>query len=467
MKSGDFKAREFDGTTAGLASAIAYCGANGTISLYPGNASISIPTLPSGVALIAHEAAGMKFYGQSYGEFTLAGKRRNAYNVTDYVDVAAAIAAVPAGGSLYFPQACGPYIPPSNAGWTLSKAIEIYSDGEHPINGDLDQCFRFAGGATDGHKDSTIFTIAAGIDRVYLHDFFIYGSGTTPSTLGTGCGIAIDNTSGVTQYTRIERIRCENAGLSALRTLGTSPVPFLTINDFIAYASKGHGIHLEEASMLTMRGCSGNSNKLRGVSLKNCGNGVIHCDAAANGVDMASTTLDGQMVLDTCADLSVQGCNIEEFQGLTVENGLVLTASRGCVIGGNEFDCSTASAATRSIYLRGTSYGNTVLSNNHSQVEIAVEIATTADIGNIILPQAIQLASATVPGKVILPADSRNFAFLNDQPSGIADTKGLGIVLPKAGTTPHSSVLQNQLLWTDGTNVFIRLGGVTKTFTIT
>jgi hypothetical protein len=79
MRAGDFIAKEFAGTSAGLTDAITYCGSNGVITLYPGNSSITIPSLVAkpGIRIIKHEAGFATEYGQG-------GLTRPFLNVRDY-----------------------------------------------------------------------------------------------------------------------------------------------------------------------------------------------------------------------------------------------------------------------------------------------------------------------------------------------------------------------------------------------
>jgi parallel beta-helix repeat protein len=97
MRAGDFVAHPFEGNATGLDAAITYCGSNGTITLYPGNSSISIPTLPAGVMLLKYEGATVTALGG--GDL-----------VTDRTAaLQSAIDACPAGGSVMI-HGPGPYL---------------------------------------------------------------------------------------------------------------------------------------------------------------------------------------------------------------------------------------------------------------------------------------------------------------------------------------------------------------------
>jgi hypothetical protein len=390
----------------------------------------------------------------------------------DFVTPAAAIAAIPAGSKLYFPAESGPFTPPSAAGWTITQAIEIFSDGTGVPE---TKGFQYFDSAAAANKNSTIFTISP-TSHVYIRDAtFSNGVGAVSATDGTGDAIRLNNTSALSSIA-FERLNILYAGRSGIRTLSTSAVNQLTLATVQVRSCKGDGIYLEAGTPITITGCRSTNNHKSCLYLKSCGGGgkvQIEVGGTISGAGLTSTTLEGTFVLDTCADIMVHGCNVEGFTTNTVKNGLVLIASKGCVIGGNEFDNAriAANLNSRAIYIRGNSYGNTVLSNLHADVHKMVEIDSTADEGNTVFAQANQGGDANGPGTMVLPAGGRNFAFYTNISGGFNDKKGVGMLLPSMPgvTNIDSTVTQDGLLVYDSNPAAalkIRIGGVWKTVTV-
>lgn len=399
MKAGDFKAREFDGTTAGLTAAITYCGSNGHITLFPGNSSITVPALPAGVSLDVFEAGGHRRYAGSVGEFTgTGGKRRNIYNVTDYADVATAIAAVPDGAKLYFPADAGPYTPPDANGWTINKRIEMFSDSGSLFTAPTLKYFNSAGAA---NKDSRIFDLVAGAG-LYLHDIHLGNNAGTPATIGVGD--AIRHAGGtLLQDLILERVAISYAGRNAIRCEGASYLIRVTLKDCTIYGCKGDGAYLNLAAFVTMTGTTFTQNKGAGLMMVNVGNGFfLQINSESNGDDLTNVDYDAQIRLDNCNSGQIAGCNIEDFVATTVYNGIVLNACRAISVTGNEFDGVAGNG--RSIHILNGTKGCFIGPNQHSESDESVRIDSVSDTDNIVSKQHILNGT----GAIVIPAGSRN-----------------------------------------------------------
>ena len=98
IKAGDFVATEFDGSSSGLSDALAYVGANGLVTMYPGCGSISIPSVPAGVTLLKYDGGVANVYGPQR-QFTIAGASSSAViNAAEYDTIQHAIDAAPVWG---------------------------------------------------------------------------------------------------------------------------------------------------------------------------------------------------------------------------------------------------------------------------------------------------------------------------------------------------------------------------------
>lgn len=388
------------------------------------------------------------------------------YNVKDFATVAAAIAAVPAGGRLYCPAASGPYTPPDANGWTINKAIEIFSDG--PNIGE-DKGFQyFNAGNPNFTKNSCIFSLAAGA-RFYLHDTVLSNGTGTPATGGTGDAIRYTGST-LLQDFRMERVAVLYAGRHGIYFTGANYVVGFSLKECSFYGCRGDGVNIVLASFVHMHRTSFVANKGRGLFMTNVGNGFfLQINAESNGDDLVSQDYDGQVRLENCADGQVTGCNFEDFVrtlGGAVFNGLVLNACRAVVVGGNEFDGTATNG--RSIHMLNGTRGCTIMSNQHSECDEAVRIDSAAnEKGNVILPQMILNGT----GAVVMPAGGRNFAFVTNIVGGAGDSSGVGILLPSMPTVAaiDAALVRDGLLVYDSTAAVlkIRIGGVWRNVTVT
>ena len=470
MKAGDFKAREFDGTSAGLDSALAYCGSNGYISLYPGNASITIPTIAAGVVVDVHEAGLTKRYGR-YQEFSRTGKRRNIYNVLDYDDVATAITAVPDGAILYFPPAGGPYIPPDANGWTINKPITIQGDSKGTSEATQFKFYEPSGSGS--HYDSTIFKLGASANHVTFRDFGITAS-ADPASLGTGDGIRFAETATIVLLA-MENISVLRAGRNGIRIApgGGNYVVDMALRRVKVTYCKGSGIYLNQVTAGSLSQVYSSVNKLAGLDANSCLSLMMRgLTVESNGDDVTPTGYNGQAQISNCNGFSLIGGHFEDMVASGgMKRGLVVSVCRGGFVAGVLFGGSGVDGET-SIYLLDTTQNVTVAGNNHTNVDHNVEIEDNAlNTGNIILPQSSISNDATAVGKVIIPVTTRSFAYITDMTSGVANNKGVGVLFPSVATVASidAAVIQDGLLVYDSTAAAlkIRIGGAWKTVTVT
>lgn len=384
--------------------------------------------------------------------------------VTAYADVATALTEAPAGSRLYFPITGGPYTPPTTAGWTISKSLEIYSDGPGVHMQGLQ--FRPFEDVANLGKNSVIFAISDGVHDVYIHDCnMTRNSGALVATDGTGDFIRVNSTSAGCAHIRLKRIDMYYPGRNGVRTTGPGYVVGLTMEDMKVYGARGHGYSLDTCTMIGMTNVWAQSNYLYGFHLQSCANASLFLNAESNGEGNSSTGADGQVVLQG-SYVAITGGNIEDFVAFTAKNGIVMRGCLGCTIGGMQFDGDPAVGSSRGIYMTNGSIGNTILSNNYTNVQTTVEVASAAnDIGNFIAPQCVLTSNATTPGNFIMPAGHRNFAMVTNIVASVNDNKGVGILLPcmSSAAAIDASVLQEGLLFYDINDhkVKIRLAATT------
>ena len=135
QKAGDLVSK-FPGTNQGLTDAIAYCGSNGVVHIYPGGGSLTIPVAPSGVELVVHEAGVTRTYGGRRA-FNRVGKMSEPFSAYAFgavgdgvVDDTAALQAwhdaLPTnGGYLFLPP--GQYL--ISATLNFTKRVIIFGSG--------------------------------------------------------------------------------------------------------------------------------------------------------------------------------------------------------------------------------------------------------------------------------------------------------------------------------------------------
>jgi len=385
-------------------------------------------------------------------------KEGDFYNVLDFSSVAAALAAVPQDAHLYFPQRAGGYTPPDANGWTITKAITIFSDGATTSEDENFLPFKSGG----NWKDSVIFRIAdAAIGQITFRDCtFSSGSGqpTDPTGVGTGAAVKWEGTANTIGEVRFERVHILYMGGYGVyfKPTGQFCVNFI-MDGCSIYKCGRDGLHLVNCTMLGLRNTSFVRHYERMVYLEAIGNGhILSCDFSPDN-DTANMTpaWSGTLYMASCAGVTIAGCNFEEFRLANVPTALSLENCRGIVVVGNEFDNGDSVANSIGIYILSASQGNTIGSNNFSLVDIAVNLATSPGEGNIIFPPAVYAATATAKCRLVVPASHRNFIMRhNEDPStGIATSDGVGIMLPHCPGTASvgSTVAKLGLLIFDST----------------
>lgn len=364
--------------------------------------------------------------------------RRKHYNVMDFKDTAAALAAVPAGRAIYFPADGGPYTPPSAAGWDITKPVELFSDG---LNSGEDKGFQ----PYNQHKDSTIFNIkSAAVRDIYFHDLVMSSGVGFPAASGTGDHIRFTDVA--QSRIIIERCWLLYAGRSGIYFDGSDYIVGISLRDVHVYGCGGHGIFLDTCTFISMSGVGCSQNKGMGAVLRDCGSGVsiTGCNFESNGerlTDTSTATLPEMFGIAYNAQLYlantngvIYGCNIEDAASKAPtysKNSITLNNCRGTVVGGCEFDNPASVAGTIGIQLINGTYGCTILSNRISLIAASVNVnAAATEVGNVIYPQAVTASDATGPGLVVQPANTRNFVYATNAPSGVSDNKGIGLLLP-------------------------------------
>ena len=181
MKAGDFQAREFPGTPAGVNEAIAYCASNGVVQLYPGSAGIT-PTPPAGVLVIKQDSGVQTIFGGT-------GTPGSFVNALNYPTIQAAHDALPStgGGVLYIPA--GIYTPstvPAFNGLVVSK-------NNITITGDpyASTVLRFSSAQKDTHMIDLAFDSPNIDDGIMLRDFMLWGPEVPATSEEQGIGVRL------------------------------------------------------------------------------------------------------------------------------------------------------------------------------------------------------------------------------------------------------------------------------------
>jgi hypothetical protein len=380
-------------------------------------------------------------------------QRRWAYNVKDFASVADALSSIPFGRRLYFPADGGPYIPPDASGWTISKPIEIFSDG--PSCGE-DKGFQYYASGGGLNHNSTVFLLSTDAVRdVYFRDLVISNNFGTPASDGTGdairvigagqlINVKIDNCwllyagrSGFFNYGKglvglsIKHSRIQSCGGHGVFASATA---FFDIGDNSWFIGNG-GMGVALQSITSVVNISGSTFESNGARLSTAGAGT---ESSSRPNDLGPVW-NAQLYIENSHGVTIMGNNIEDAAANPTHsiNGLTLNLIKGGVVGGNLFANPTSVANSVGIQLRNGTSGCSILANQHSKVDILVQNGdAAAGFGNVIHPQAVINADATALGRVVQDVNGRDWVYVTDRTTGtnIANNKGVGLLLPNLAT---------------------------------
>jgi hypothetical protein len=393
-------------------------------------------------------------------------------NVLDFPSVAAAIAATPNGGTLYFPEAGGPYIPPTVDGWEINKSITILGD-RNGLGGGEGTGFKYFNsiGGVNGSKNSFIFKLVAGAHGVTFKNIVISnGLGKSTETDGIGCGIYF-GTDTIIQNLRLENVNVLYAGKHGIAIVGgdvgvSAYCVGLTLRNVNVYGCVSDGIRLNLVTLplfefVTTWECDG-----KGIYCVACfGLNLLtsHAEVCAKGLGYSD--YNGQIVLENCRPFNMIGCHIENVvSGPGSAIGLVLNSCGSGNISGNVFVATTEQAGTIGINIvngtRGVVIGGNHFDTFHHNVRIDNDAINT---GNTILSNASLTNTGTAPGLVTIPGVTRTMAFIQDATAGVANNKGVGLLLPNVPdhTLVDAAVIQDGLIVYNSTTdiLYLRAAG--------
>lgn len=182
--AGAFRALEYDGTPAGIASAAAACGANGKVWVFPSSGGTpTLPTLGAGVSLDLTDQGVTRTYTRSTALFTGA-LRDPVVNVKDFATFQAAHDYLPStGGTIYVPD-----------GYYNSGTIPAFGSASTPGMRITKQYVTVVGGGQlisyvrqSASKDQHAFDVQA--NNCTIRGLYISGFGNPGGGGGVGCGI--------------------------------------------------------------------------------------------------------------------------------------------------------------------------------------------------------------------------------------------------------------------------------------
>lgn len=403
--------------------------------------------------------------------------RRDFYNVLDYIDVATAIADVPAGATLFFPA--GTYTAPTAAGWTISKALTLLGDGEPYVYADatIGTIFR----PWTAHQNSTVFTITG--DNVIFRNFLV-GNASAPASTGTGDGIRIGSASRGAHAATLENLNVINMGRHGLNTNGDalwdvaigsesgSPTYYacdkLVVNNCDFNGNRGAGLRIAWAANAALNTVWSVGNRLGGFSFANSpGTTLISSGVQDNGLDTPVATWRAQIDMRSCPMSGISGFNCEQFELNSNKNGLAIHNCQGFFVNGADFNCATEVAGTLAISIIGNSRGVHISGWAVAKVAQSINIAAgDKNSGNFIqAPSVIAAPSVTCPATMVIPAETSsvasssggNFALLprTDYNGGIDGMSYIGAIqLPMInGTGAYTGTLKEGLLIWDSSAI--------------
>lgn len=367
LKAGDYVATEFDGSATGLAAAITYVGSNGLIQVYPGNSTITIPTIPAGIVVIVHEEGKQTLYGGAEvraGDGTL----KDDVHASDYADVQAAMSAVPPGGRLYID---GDFTVPSG-GLIVDRAVEIFGSGSGSESVQRSILRPFSDAASQPviklKQGSAYYPDIGGI---VIRDLSIIGAAS--SNLAGAHGI--DMTTVLNQ--KLLRLTIERVNVAAMGDdgihlegfdAGASALISITLNACKVDACWGRGLYVFGATVVNSANCYFLHNKKNGAKYDQTAVNSFADAYEDNCTDVAlNASYDGQLYVRTSGPANLFGGHFEGFTtaSQTCKRGVVWENTIG-MISGCIFVNGVESADTgqRGIYLENSAGGAAIIGCN-------------------------------------------------------------------------------------------------------
>lgn len=299
------------------------------------------------------------------------------------------------GDSVYFPSNSTPayYQPPTDAGWTITKNLEIFGDGIGFIGNNAGTTFKPH--SANGH----VFVIVAPIEYVYLHDFKVI-----QDAFATGSGNAIRcDTDPATKASeiRLERISTLFIGGNAFHFDGDNgdngAINNLTMIDCQAISGGGDGLFMNNVYNGLVEHCWFSGCGGRGIYANASGVAIFQTQVENNCTNTSlNPVYDGSIRLRGCHIARVDACQFEKFNVSTavlpalntfVKKALVIEDCAGALVSSCYFVNLETTTSDVGIYVNVSGDGPvTILPCRFSNVYTLINIDNNA-YGCVVFPQ--------------------------------------------------------------------------------